>query len=132
MEGNEVVVIGLARSGVAAAEFLARRGANVVAADAKAESALPEEALEPYVGGYYVGCLSYLVEAREGALWLTYSTGRSVRLLYQGGTAFAAQGDPGLRVTFEVQDGLARSLALDDHGFTVVAVRMDRSGAPAG
>ena len=45
MEGNVVVVIGLARSGIAAAEFLARRGATVVAADAKAESALPPEAL---------------------------------------------------------------------------------------
>jgi UDP-N-acetylmuramoylalanine--D-glutamate ligase len=44
MEGNEVVVIGLARSGVAAAEFLARRGATVVAADEKAEPALPAEA----------------------------------------------------------------------------------------
>ena len=45
MEGNVVVVIGLARSGIAAAEFLARRGKTVVAADAKAESALPAEAL---------------------------------------------------------------------------------------
>ena len=29
MEGGEVVVIGLARSGIAAAEFLARQGARV-------------------------------------------------------------------------------------------------------
>ena len=29
MEGNVVVVIGLARSGIAAAEFLARRGAHL-------------------------------------------------------------------------------------------------------
>jgi UDP-N-acetylmuramoylalanine--D-glutamate ligase len=45
MEGGEVVVIGLARSGIAAAEFLARRGARVVAADAKGEAALAPEAL---------------------------------------------------------------------------------------
>jgi UDP-N-acetylmuramoylalanine--D-glutamate ligase len=45
MEGDVVVVIGLARSGIAAAEFLARRGATVVAADAKDESALSPEAL---------------------------------------------------------------------------------------
>ncbi len=45
MEGTVVVVIGLARSGIAAAEFLARRGATVVAADAKDESALPPEAV---------------------------------------------------------------------------------------
>jgi UDP-N-acetylmuramoylalanine--D-glutamate ligase len=45
MEGGEVVVIGLARSGIAAAEFLARRGERVVAADAKGEDALAPEAL---------------------------------------------------------------------------------------
>ena len=39
------MVIGLARSGIAAAEFLARRGATVVAADAKSEGELPGEAL---------------------------------------------------------------------------------------
>ena len=44
MEGGEVVVIGLARSGIAAAEFLARRGAAVVAADAKSEGEIGEEA----------------------------------------------------------------------------------------
>jgi UDP-N-acetylmuramoylalanine--D-glutamate ligase len=45
MEGGEVVVIGLARSGVAAASFLARQGARVVAADVKGEAALAAEAL---------------------------------------------------------------------------------------
>jgi UDP-N-acetylmuramoylalanine--D-glutamate ligase len=44
VEGNAVVVIGLARSGIAAAEFLARRGASVVATDTKAESELGEAA----------------------------------------------------------------------------------------
>ena len=45
LEGMSVVVVGLARSGVAAAEFLSRRGASVVATDLKAEGELPEEAL---------------------------------------------------------------------------------------
>jgi len=45
MEGREIVVIGLARSGIAAAEFLARRGAAVVAADRKGESEIGDEAL---------------------------------------------------------------------------------------
>jgi UDP-N-acetylmuramoylalanine--D-glutamate ligase len=39
------VVVGLARSGIAAAEFLARRGATVVAVDRKPEHELPPEAL---------------------------------------------------------------------------------------
>jgi UDP-N-acetylmuramoylalanine--D-glutamate ligase len=45
MEGGEVVVIGLARSGIAAASFLARQGASVVAADLRGEAALAPEAL---------------------------------------------------------------------------------------
>jgi len=35
LEGKPAVVVGLARSGVAAAEFLARRGQAVVATDRK-------------------------------------------------------------------------------------------------
>ena len=42
---TNVVVVGLARSGIAAASFLARRGAGVVAVDRKREDELPPEAL---------------------------------------------------------------------------------------
>jgi len=45
LEGQRVVVVGLARSGIAAAAFLARRGARVVAADRKPADELSEEAL---------------------------------------------------------------------------------------
>jgi UDP-N-acetylmuramoylalanine--D-glutamate ligase len=45
LEGKPVTVVGLARSGIAAAAFLARRGARVVAADRKPEGELPPEAL---------------------------------------------------------------------------------------
>jgi len=43
--GKRIVVVGLARSGVAASRFLASRGARVVAADRKPQEQLPEEAL---------------------------------------------------------------------------------------
>src|SRR4029453_7818316 len=43
--GKRVVVVGLARSGVAAAAFLARQGAQVTAVDCKPESELAPEAL---------------------------------------------------------------------------------------
>ena len=43
--GQRIVVVGLARSGVAASRFLASRGAHVVAADRKPAHQLPEEAL---------------------------------------------------------------------------------------
>ena len=42
---ENVVVVGLARSGIAAASFLARRGAGVVAVDSKREDQLPPDAL---------------------------------------------------------------------------------------
>jgi UDP-N-acetylmuramoylalanine--D-glutamate ligase len=42
---RDAVVVGLARSGVAAAEFLARRGASVVATDRKPEGELQAEAM---------------------------------------------------------------------------------------
>jgi UDP-N-acetylmuramoylalanine--D-glutamate ligase len=45
LEGKSVVVVGLARSGIAAARFLARRGSAVVATDRKPAAGLPEEAL---------------------------------------------------------------------------------------
>jgi UDP-N-acetylmuramoylalanine--D-glutamate ligase len=45
LEGKSVVVVGLARSGIAAARFLARRGSSVVATDRKPAAELPEEAL---------------------------------------------------------------------------------------
>ncbi|MGH9844680.1 MAG: UDP-N-acetylmuramoyl-L-alanine--D-glutamate ligase [Blastocatellia bacterium] len=40
--GKKILVVGMARSGVAAAEFLARRGARVVVNDAKPESELKD------------------------------------------------------------------------------------------
>ncbi len=44
LEGKKVLVVGLARSGVAAARLLARRGARVTANDAKPESEISDEA----------------------------------------------------------------------------------------
>ena len=46
LAGKQVVVVGLARSGVAAARFLASRGHAVVATDRKPAAELPEEALK--------------------------------------------------------------------------------------
>ena len=46
LEGKPVLVVGLARSGIAAARFLAGRGSTVVATDRKPQAELPEEALK--------------------------------------------------------------------------------------
>ena len=45
LEGQRVVVVGLARSGIAAARFLASRGARVSATDRKGAAELPSEVL---------------------------------------------------------------------------------------
>ena len=75
MEGDVVVVIGLARSGIAAAEFLARRGATVVAADAKAESALPPEALGLRERGVRLELGEHREETFTGAAMVVVSPG---------------------------------------------------------
>lgn len=75
MEGNVVVVIGLARSGIAAAEFLARRGATVVAADAKAESALSPEALSLRDRGVRLELGEHREETFTGAAMVVVSPG---------------------------------------------------------
>jgi UDP-N-acetylmuramoylalanine--D-glutamate ligase len=46
LAGKQVVVVGLARSGIAAAEFLARRGARVVATDRRPAGELQAEAMK--------------------------------------------------------------------------------------
>jgi UDP-N-acetylmuramoylalanine--D-glutamate ligase len=46
VEGKPIVVVGLARSGIAAARFLAGRGRTVVATDRKPQAELPEEVLK--------------------------------------------------------------------------------------
>ena len=45
LAGKDVVVVGLARSGVKAAQLLARRGARVLATDRKGEGELPAEVM---------------------------------------------------------------------------------------
>src|SRR5512143_1050349 len=45
LEGKPTVVVGLARSGIAAARFLARHGARVLATDRKPAGQLSEEAM---------------------------------------------------------------------------------------
>ncbi len=62
-----VVVVGLARSGVAAAEFLARRGAVVVAADRKSEAELPEDALRLREKGVRLELGAHRAETFTGA-----------------------------------------------------------------
>jgi UDP-N-acetylmuramoylalanine--D-glutamate ligase len=70
-----VVVVGLARSGVAAAEYLARRGAAVVAADRKAEGELSEEALRLREAGVRLETGPHRAETFTGAAMVVVSPG---------------------------------------------------------
>jgi UDP-N-acetylmuramoylalanine--D-glutamate ligase len=69
------VVVGLARSGVAAAGFLARRGASVVATDLKGEVELPEEALSLRGHGVRLELGAHRVETFTGASMIVVSPG---------------------------------------------------------
>jgi UDP-N-acetylmuramoylalanine--D-glutamate ligase len=69
LEGKRVVVVGLARSGVAAARELALRGAHVVAVDRKREEGLSAEALSLRGEGVELRLGGHDAEAlREAAL----------------------------------------------------------------
>jgi UDP-N-acetylmuramoylalanine--D-glutamate ligase len=70
-----VVVVGLARSGVAAAEFLARQGASVVATDLKGEGDLPEEALSLRTLGVRLDLGGHRPETFAGASMVVVSPG---------------------------------------------------------
>ena len=70
-----VVVVGLARSGVAAAEFLARRGAVVVAADRKGEAELPEEVVRLREMGIRLELGAHRAETLAGASLVVVSPG---------------------------------------------------------
>jgi UDP-N-acetylmuramoylalanine--D-glutamate ligase len=73
--GDTVVVIGLARSGIAAAEFLARRGSSVVATDAKGEGDLPREALALRERGVRLELGGHRRETFTGASMVVVSPG---------------------------------------------------------
>ncbi len=69
------MVIGLARSGIAAAEFLARRGASVVATDTKSESELEEEARRLREKGVRLELGAHRAETFTGASMVVVSPG---------------------------------------------------------
>jgi UDP-N-acetylmuramoylalanine--D-glutamate ligase len=75
LEGQPVTVVGLARSGIAAAAFCARRGARVVAADRKPEGELPPEALKLREEGIRVEAGEHRLESFTGARLVVVSPG---------------------------------------------------------
>lgn len=69
------MVIGLARSGIAAAEFLARRGASVVATDTKSEGELAEVARRLREKGIRLELGAHRAETFTGAAMVVVSPG---------------------------------------------------------
>jgi UDP-N-acetylmuramoylalanine--D-glutamate ligase len=75
LEGKPVVVVGLARSGIAAARFLAARGNRVVATDRKPQADLPEEALRLAESGVRLEVGGHRAESFVGAGLVVVSPG---------------------------------------------------------
>jgi UDP-N-acetylmuramoylalanine--D-glutamate ligase len=73
--GGHVAVVGLARSGVAAASLLARHGASVVALDRKREDELPPEALRLREAGVRLELGPHRRETLERAALVVVSPG---------------------------------------------------------
>lgn len=75
LEGKSALVVGLARSGIAAARFLAGRGAHVVATDRKPANDLPEEALSLARQGVVLELGAHPTAAFMGASMVVVSPG---------------------------------------------------------
>src|SRR5688572_12152070 len=75
LAGKRVVVVGLARSGVAAADYLARQGARVVATDSKGQADLPEEVLRLAEKGVALEAGGHRRETLTGADMVVVSPG---------------------------------------------------------
>jgi UDP-N-acetylmuramoylalanine--D-glutamate ligase len=75
LEGKDVVVVGLARSGVAAARLCARRGARVVATDRKGPGELPAEVLDLEKEGVRLETGGHRTETFTGASMIVVSPG---------------------------------------------------------
>lgn len=84
----------------------------------------PEERV-PYLGGYYIGCNRVVVGEADERLTLSLPERERLVLFYQGAHAFVADGDPEVRVVFELQDGRAERFVLEERGTRTLAVRID-------
>ena len=87
--------------------------------------ALSSEERALYLGGYYVACTRIAIQEQGERLVAAWPDGRTVELAYQGYHVFLDQGDPEVRLTFEIEDGQAVAFALEEHGLRTVAKRID-------
>ena len=75
LEGKQVVVVGMARSGIAAARLCARRGAKVVATDRKGSRELPPEVMSLEKEGVRLELGGHRMETFTGASMIVVSPG---------------------------------------------------------
>jgi UDP-N-acetylmuramoylalanine--D-glutamate ligase len=75
LEGKDVVIVGLARSGVAAAQLCARHGARVVATDRKGKGELPPEVMNLEKEGVRLQLGGHRLETFTGASMIVVSPG---------------------------------------------------------
>lgn len=78
-----------------------------------------------YVGGYYVACTRIAIEEQGEQLVAAWPSGRTIELAYQGFHRFLDRSDPGVRLTFEVEDDRAIAFTLEEHGTVTSAKRID-------
>ena len=87
--------------------------------------ALSPEEQKRYTGVYHVGCTRIDVLPEEHRLRMEYPDGYETTLLAQGDHRFVSASDPGVTVTFHMEDGRAESFLLDEHGVQSVARRFE-------
>lgn len=84
---------------------------------------LEDDEAERYVGTFVVGCIHLSVEHHDGHLVLLPHMGARRSLLRQAEHVFAAADEPGVTVTFLLEDDRVAALVLDEHGARIEAQR---------
>ena len=86
---------------------------------------LPAEEREAYVGSFNIGCNRVEITFEQDHLVFSSVDYPRYELHYQGRHRFVAESDSDIHVTFEVENGVASSFTLDEHGRQVVGVRFE-------
>lgn len=127
----DLAIAVVARGEDAAPERVARAAARLVIVEPDVgvrDLPLTEAQMKPYLGNYQIGCTTVLIRGAMGRLVLDEVDEGPTVLAYQGEHVFLAQGDPDVRLVFEVEDELASRFVLERHGVRSVAVRFRKDG----
>ncbi len=126
--GADLTIAVLSSSEAAPVALVERRIARAVLGlpdPDRAAVELPVEALATYVGDYYVGCNRFRIALLGDQLHVVPPRGEDFTLVALGEHRFVSAFDPEVTLEFHVESDRAYEFALDYHGATTVARRIE-------